>query len=270
MLLDSCGRCSIQHAVDLPSVYILGVRVDRVTFQQTLELLEAFIAQGTPHQIVTVNPEFVMLAQRNLEFRKVINQSALALPDGIGVWWASRHLGYPVPERVPGVDLVMRLAQLSARKGYRMYFLGAMPGVAARAAAVLQSRFPGAVVVGSYAGSPRIEENAAIVQRIRAQNPDILFVAFGAPTQDLWIARNLEALGVPVCVGVGGSFDYIAGVRPLAPQWMRRVGLEWFHRLITQPWRWRRMLALPVFVWRVLWSKSNWKDPRPANPPSHL
>ena len=236
-------------------MYILGVRVDCVTFRQTLELIEAFIAEGTPHQIVTVNPEFVMLAQRNAEFRRVINQSALALPDGIGVWWASRHLGRPIPERVPGVDLVVSLAQLSASKGYRMYFLGAMPGVAARAAAVLQRRFPGAVVVGSYAGSPRTEENEAIVQRIRMQRPDVLFVAFGAPAQDLWIARNLEALHVPVCVGVGGSFDYIAGVRPLAPWWMRKIGLEWFYRLVTQPWRWRRMLALPVFVWRVLRSR---------------
>lgn len=256
-------------AADASSVYILGVRVDRVTFQQTLERIETFIAQRTPHQIVTVNPEFVMLAQRNSEFRKVINQSALALPDGIGVWWASHYLGCPIPERVPGVDLVVRLAQLSAHRGYRMYFLGAMPGVAARAAAVLQARFPGAVIVGSYSGSPRMEENAAIVQRIRAQNPDILFVAFGAPAQDLWIARNLEALRVPVCIGVGGSFDYIAGVRPLAPQWMRKIGLEWFHRLVTQPWRWRRMLALPLFVWHVLWSKVRQKDYDPAAPKPH-
>lgn len=269
MLPNSCGRCSIQHAADVSSVYILGVRVDRVTFQQTLDRIEGFIAQGTPHQIVTVNPEFVMLAQHNPEFRRVINQSALALPDGIGVWWASRYLGRPIPERVPGVDLVVRLAQLSARKGYRMYFLGAMPGVAAQAAAVLQERFPGAVIAGSYPGSPRIEENAAIVQRIQAQNPDILFVAFGAPAQDLWIARNLEALRVPVCMGVGGSFDYIAGVRPLAPQWMRNLGLEWFYRLITQPWRWRRMLALPRFVWHVLWSKTHQKDHDPADSPSH-
>ncbi|MCS7259617.1 MAG: WecB/TagA/CpsF family glycosyltransferase [Anaerolineae bacterium] len=255
---------------DVSSVYILGVRVDRVTFQQTLALIETFIAQGTPHQIVTVNPEFVMLAQRNPTFRQVINQSALALPDGIGVWWASRYLGCPVPERVPGVDLVVRLAQLSAHKGYRMYFLGAMPGVAARAAAVLQARFPGAVVAGSYSGSPRLEENTALVERIRAKDPDILFVAFGAPAQDLWIARNLETLSVPVCMGVGGSFDYIAGVRPLAPQWMRNLGLEWLYRLITQPWRWRRMLALPLFVWYVCWSRWNRKNHRLVNHSLHL
>ncbi len=256
MLRSNYGRCLILRSPDLSSLYILGVRVDRVTFGQTLALIEAFIAQGTPHQIVTVNPEFVMLAQRNAEFRQVINQSALALPDGIGVWWASRRLRCPIPERVPGVDLVVRLAQLSAAKGYRMYFLGAMPGVAARAASVLQTRFPGAVVAGHYAGSPRAEENASIVERIRAQRPDILFVAFGAPAQDLWIARNLQTLQVPVCIGVGGSFDYIAGVRPLAPQWLRKIGLEWLYRLITQPWRWRRMLVLPLFAWRVLWSRA--------------
>jgi len=236
-------------------VFILGVRVDRVTFEQVVSMVEGFIADGRPHQIVTVNPEFVMTAQHDAEFRQIINRAALALPDGAGVWWASRRLGHPVPERVPGVDLVVRLAQRSAAKGYRLYFLGAMPGVAKRAVVVLEHRFPGVAVVGAYAGSPRPKHDATIVKRVRAQRPDILFVAFGAPTQDHWIARNMERLGVPVCIGVGGSFDYIAGVRPLAPPALRHLGLEWLHRLITQPWRWRRMLALPRFAWRVMHTK---------------
>lgn len=228
------------------------MRVDGVTFEQTVALIEAFIADGRPRQITTVNPEFIMTAQRDAEFRAVINGCALALPDGVGVWWASRHLGRPLRERVPGVDLVLRLAQESAARGYRVYLLGAMPGVAERAAAGLQQRYPGVAVAGTFAGSPRPEEDADLVARIRAQRPDILLVAFGAPAQDHWIARNLDALGVPVAIGVGGSFDYIAGVQPLAPQWLRDLGLEWLHRLITQPWRWRRMLALPSFVWHVL------------------
>ena len=236
-------------------MFILGVRVDRVTFEQVVSMVEGFIADGRPHQIVTVNPEFVMAAQQDAEFRRIINRAALALPDGVGVWWASRRLGHPVPERVPGVDLVVRLAQRSAAKGYRLYFLGAMPGVAERAVAVLEHRFPGVSVVGAYAGSPRPDHDATIVKRVRAQHPDILFVAFGAPTQDHWIARNMERLGVPVCIGVGGAFDYIAGVRPLAPPALRYMGLEWLHRLITQPWRWRRMLALPRFAWRVVHTK---------------
>ncbi len=236
-------------------MHILGVRVDCVTLDQTLALIQAFIVEGRPHQIVTVNPEFVMTAQQDAEFRQIINHSALALPDGVGVWWASRRMGRPVPQRVPGVDLVVHLALLSAKKGYRMYFLGAMPGVAECAAATLGNRFPGATIVGTHAGSPSPEHDTELVDLIRAQRPDILCVAYGAPTQDRWIARNLRALGVPVCIGVGGSFDYIAGVRPLAPQWLRNLGLEWLHRLITQPWRWRRMLALPRFAWLVLLSR---------------
>jgi len=232
-------------------LFILGVRVDRITFDQTLSCIEDFIAAGGPHQIVTVNPEFVMAAQAEPEFRRIINRAALALPDGVGVCWAGRRLGQPLPERVPGVELVERLAALSARKGYRIYFLGAQPGVAERAAARLAARHAGMHVAGTHAGSPETCDDAGSLARIRAGGPHILLVAYGAPAQDYWIDRNMARLGVPVCIGVGGTFDYLAGVRPLAPRWLRRCGLEWLYRLITQPWRWRRMLALPRFAWRV-------------------
>lgn len=231
---------------------ILGVRVDPLTFDQALACVEAFIADGRPHQIVTVNPEFVMTAQSDTEFRRIINTSALALPDGVGICWASRRLARPLPERIPGVELVERLAGLSAEHGYRLFLLGAMPGVADKTVEVLRVRYPGLVVVGTHAGSPRLEDEAPIVARIQAARPHILFVAYGAPAQDHWIARNLDRLGVPVCIGIGGSFDYIAGVHARAPRWLRRLGLEWLHRLVTQPWRWRRMLALPRFAWQVL------------------
>jgi N-acetylglucosaminyldiphosphoundecaprenol N-acetyl-beta-D-mannosaminyltransferase len=235
------------------SLFILGVRVDAITFDATLAHIEGYIADGRPRQIVTVNPEFVMASQSNAEFRRVINEAALALPDGTGVWWASRRLGCPVPERVPGVDLVARLASLSAARGFRIYLLGAMPGVAEMAAKVLCDRYPGLIVAGTYAGTPRVEDEAGIIAQVRAARPHILLVAYGAPAQDLWIARNLDRMGVPVGIGVGGAFDYLAGVHPLAPRWLRRIGLEWLYRLVTQPRRWRRMLALPRFVWQVLW-----------------
>jgi N-acetylglucosaminyldiphosphoundecaprenol N-acetyl-beta-D-mannosaminyltransferase len=236
-------------------LFVLGVRIDAVTFEQVLANVEEFVADGRPHQIVTVNPEFVMAAQSDVEFRHIINSSALALPDGIGVWWASRRLGRPLPDRIPGVDLVERLAALSADRGYRLFFLGAMPDVADQAVEVLRKRYPGLAVAGAYSGSPRREDDAAIVEQVRAASPDVLFVAYGAPAQDRWIARNMDRLGVSVCIGVGGSFDYIAGVHPRAPRWMRHLGLEWLHRLITQPWRWQRMMALPRFAWQVLWSR---------------
>ena len=130
--------------------------------------------------------------------------------------------------------------------------LGAGPGVAQRTASILQARHPGLDVAGTYAGSPTDADAAEIVTRIREARPDILFVAYGAPKQDLWIAKHREALGVPVMMGVGGSFDFISGVQKRAPRWVQRVNLEWLFRLLSQPWRWRRQLALPSFAWAVM------------------
>lgn len=230
---------------------ILGVRVDRVTALETLDRIASFIAEGGPHQIVTVNPEFVMAARRDPAFRAVIEAADLCLADGVGLLWAGRILGRPLPERVAGSDLVPQIAMLAAARGWRLFLLGARPGVAARAAEALQRANPGLRVVGTYAGSPGDEEAPAVIELIRAKRPDILFVAYGAPAQDLWIARHRAALQTPVMMGVGGAFDFLAGVTRRAPRWMRQAGLEWLHRLICQPWRWRRMLALPHFAARV-------------------
>jgi N-acetylglucosaminyldiphosphoundecaprenol N-acetyl-beta-D-mannosaminyltransferase len=136
--------------------------------------------------------------------------------------------------------------------GWSVYFLGAAPGVAERAAQVLAVRYPGLRIAGAYAGSPADAETHEIMTRVRTAAPDILFVAFGAPRQDLWIACHLDELRVPVMMGVGGAFDHIAGVRRRAPHWIQRLNLEWLFRLVTQPWRWRRQLALPRFIWAVL------------------
>jgi len=240
-----------------PTATILNVNVHAVTNAHTLDLIEQFIASGRPHQLTTVNPEFVVEAQRDEEFRRIINGAALALPDGIGLLKAARFLGTsPLPERVPGSDLVVRLAELSHRRGYRIYFLGAWEGVAEKAIHNLKQRYPKLQVAGCYAGSPALEENEAIVQRILPTHPDILLVAYGAPRQDKWIVRNLERLQIPVCIGVGGSFDFIAGTAKRAPLWMQKLNLEWLHRLIQQPWRWRRIWnAVAVFSWLVLKSK---------------
>lgn len=232
-------------------ITILGIRVDDVTNDETLGLIESYIATREPRQIATVNPEFIMAAQQDTEFRALLQHTALNLPDGVGVVWAARRLGHPLRERVAGSDLIALIAERAGRAGWKVYFLGAAEGVAQKAADVLKSRYPGFDGVGVFSGSPRIEEEKAIIDRVRAAAPDVLLVAYGAPAQDKWIARNLSKLNVPVCLGVGGSFDFIAGITQRAPQWMQRLGLEWLHRLIRQPWRWRRMLALPRFVWSV-------------------
>lgn len=240
-----------------PTATILNVKVHALTKTQTLDIIEQFIASRRPHQLVTVNPEFVIAAQHDNEFRQIINNAALALPDGMGLLKATHFLKTtPLPERVSGSDLVVSLAELSHRQGYRLYFLGAGEGVAEQAVAKLKTPYPNLNVAGCYAGSPSLAENEAIVQRILAAQPDILLVAYGAPQQDKWIAHNLDRLQVPVSIGVGGSFDFIAGTARRAPRWVQNLGLEWLHRLIMQPWRWRRIWnAVPRFSWLIFWSK---------------
>lgn len=237
----------------IESLRVLGVRVDCVTTAQTIALMDEMIASRRPHQAVTVNPEFVMRAQRDATFRVVLEEADLALPDGQGILWAARRLGRPLPERVTGSDTTPLLAQLCAQRGYRPFLLGAAPGVAERAAQALIRANPALQVAGTYAGSPAPAEEDEIVERILTARPDVLLVAYGAPAQDVWIHRNLQRLGVPLCMGVGGTLDFIAGVTPRAPLWMRQRGLEWLYRLLRQPRRWRRMLALPrfaVLIWR--------------------
>ena len=237
-------------------VIILDVPVHPVTFAGFLDAVARFIAEGEPRQICTANPEFVMTAQRQPEFKVVLQQADLVLPDGVGLLWAAKRLGRTLPERVTGSDGIYLLAERAAGEGWRLFLLGAQPGVAEKTAGILQTRFPGLHVVGTYPGSPRDEDYPEIARRIQAARPDILLVAYGAPRQDLWIARHKDDLGVPVSMGVGGAFDFVAGVQKRAPAWLIRLNLEWLWRLITQPWRWKRQLDLPRFAWSVIRSKS--------------
>jgi N-acetylglucosaminyldiphosphoundecaprenol N-acetyl-beta-D-mannosaminyltransferase len=234
-------------------VHILGVAVDDVTEGEAIRRIAGFIAAGGPHHVVTINPEFVMEARRNSAFRRVLAAADLATPDGFGLLLAARWRGELLQGRVTGVELVARIAEEGARRGWSVFLLGAAPGVAERAAAALQARAPGLRIAGCYAGSPRPADEASIRARIAAARPDVLLVAYGHPAQDLWIARNQPLLRVPVAIGVGGAFDYLAGVVPRAPAWLRRLGLEWLYRLLRQPGRWRRILtAVPLFLWAVL------------------
>ncbi|HSN76283.1 MAG TPA: WecB/TagA/CpsF family glycosyltransferase [Anaerolineae bacterium] len=243
---------SVQSAASsYPCVNILGVRVDAVTYGDVLDIINRWIEQRGPHQIATANPEFVMAAQSDAEFHQALLNADLCVADGVGLLWAARRLGAQLPERVTGSDLVPLVAEAAAQRGWRLYLLGAAAGVAEQTAHELEQRSPGLRIVGVYAGSPAEAEATAIVQRVTAAAPDVLLVAYGAPAQDLWVARHKVALGVPVMMGVGGAFDHIVGVQRRAPLWVQHMHLEWLWRLVTQPWRWRRQLALPRFVWAV-------------------
>lgn len=237
---------------DLTTITILQIPVHNVTFAETIAFIESFIQEKTPHQICTVNPEFVMAAQQDVEFRSILQKADLCLPDGIGIVWAAKWLKSPLHERVTGSDLVPMIAREAASRGWKLFFLGAEAGVADRAAQILRERHPQLNVVGARAGSPHPADDDESIRLIGATQPDILFVAYGAPAQDKWIQRNRPRVGVPVMMGVGGSFDFISGVAARAPRWIQNIGLEWLHRLIQQPWRWKRMLALPRFVVRVM------------------
>jgi len=231
------------HAVD-----ILGVRVDDVTYAEALGTLRQAIEQRAPHIVTTPNPEFIMLARRDAAFRAVLNRAALNIPDGIGLVLAARLAGDRLRAHVQGTDLVLMLADESAARGERWFLLGGFGQVAERAAAALSARFPGLVIAGALSGSPLPSDDEAMRARIRAAGRvDVLLVAYGAPKQEDWLDRNLAELRIPVGIGVGGVFNYLSGEAVRAPGWVRRIHLEWLHRLITQPWRWRRQLALPAF-----------------------
>jgi len=235
-----------------PAVRILGVPVHDVTHDETLHWIATWIRRGGAHQIATVNPEFVMAARHNPSFAAALERADLCLADGVGITLAARYLGHPLRERVTGIELVEGLAGRAAAKGWRIFLLGAAPGVAERAAEVLADRYPGLIICGTYAGSPIRDKEQPIAHMVRESGADVLLVAYGAPAQDLWLARNLEQTGAAVGIGVGGTFDYVAGVVRRAPAWACHLGLEWLVRLLRQPWRWRRQLALPHFALLVL------------------
>lgn len=244
---------------------VLGLPVDLVEMDTLLGSVAEWIAEsratdtatqplhsmGTERrtrQIVTLNPEMVMAARRDPTLAATIRSADVVTADGIGVVWALQLRGVRTARRLAGVDLLEAFAALAARRGYRVYLLGAAPGVAQAAAECLKARHPGLDVVGTYSGSPRREDERDTLARIRAVQPDAVFVAFGSPAQEAWIARNQAHLGAAVAIGVGGAFDFLAGRVPRAPAPLRRAGLEWLYRLWREPWRWRRMLALPRFA----------------------
>ena len=244
------------------AVRILGITVDCVDFAGLLDRLEWWVVQRRAHgsaqpcrQVCTVNPEFIVDAQNDPAFGAVLRRADLRVPDGVGVLWAADLLGAALSERVTGSDGIYRIAERAAARGWRVFFLGAAPGVALRTAGRLRELYPGLIVAGAYDGSPHDDDWPAMRGWLQSTQPDILFVAYGHPKQDFWIDHHRADLPAAVALGVGGAFDFVAGVTVRAPRWMRRLGLEWLHRLIRQPWRWRRMVKLPVFVVRVLRQK---------------
>lgn len=259
---------------------VLDIRFDNVTVEETLDFIFEHINRGKKGYICTPNPEMLLEAQNNNEFKRVLNHSLLNIPDGIGILWAATHVKnkssklkafFTLPlialvpglfkkvliERVTGSDLMIKIAREAARANKNIFLLGAAEGIAEMAAKKLKKLYPGLVVAGTYAGSPSPNEEDKIINKINSASVDILFVAYGAPRQEMWIAKTLKRLNnVKIAIGVGGAFDFISGKMKRAPKWMQKLGLEWLYRLIQQPSRWKRIynatIKFPIKVIKKL------------------
>ena len=227
-------------------IEILGVGIDVLTMDQAVSTVRRWLTEPEKRMIFTVNPEIIMLAKDDSDFSRTLNQADMVTADGIGVVMAAKKLGTPLPERVAGYDLQLRLF---AETEASYYFLGAAEGVAAEAAQKIMAKYPTAKVLGTHNGYFKdIEEIAGEINRCA---PDILLVGLGAKKQEELIARCKDRLNAKVFIGVGGSFDGFSGRVKRAPQFFIRLHLEWFYRLLKQPSRWRRMLKLPQFLREV-------------------
>ncbi len=234
---------------------ILGIPVDSITMSETVEKIRAFIEEDSVHTIYTPNAEIIMVARRDPQLRSILTNADMLTADGAGVVLASKILGRSVPEKVSGVDLIREVFKAYAPKGLRCFLFGSKPGVAEEAAVKIIDDYPGIVIAGCRNGYFTADEDEEIVNTINAANADILLVALGAPKQEKWISDHKDKLNVKVCIGVGGAIDVISGRVKLAPDFFRRNGLEWLYRLYKEPWRARRMLSLPRFMIRVIWSR---------------
>ncbi len=219
--------------------------------QPTLDRIGELVEAGGHHLVATVNPEFIMRANRDDAFARVLDSADLCLADGAGVVWAARRQGCKMSGPVTGTDMILPLAGMCAARGFRLFLLGAAPGVAVELASKLRAEHP-RLEVAAHAGSPDRAGDDEALNLIRAHRTQVLLVAFGAPKQELWIDRLKDRLDIAVGIGVGGAFDYLTGRVRRAPRWMRKAGLEWLFRLAHQPWRARRMAVLPVYALKVL------------------
>ena len=241
----------------IPRANILGVGVSAINMEIALRTVEAWIARQECRYVCVTGVHGVMESWRDSTIRHIHNSAGLVTPDGMPLVWLSRLMGFRQVERVYGPDLMLTVCERSAQQGYRHFFYGGAPGVAEKLLSRLQSRFPGLKVAGVYSPPFRTltpEEDEAVVERINTANTDIVWVGMSTPKQERWMSEHRERLNAPVLIGVGAAFDFHAGLKTQAPDWMQQSGLEWLFRLATEPSRlWRRYLVNnPWFLWLVL------------------
>jgi len=240
--------------VNPPDVTIAGIRVEVIDEAAALDRIESMIATGRPHLMVVVNASKLVLASEDPELQRIISSADLVTADGMSVVWGARLLGARLPGRVTGIDTMEKLVARAADRAWRVFFLGAKQEALDGAISVLKARHPSLVVAGSRNGYFAGREDE-IIAMVREAKPHLLFVAMGSPAQERFLSANLEAMAVPFSLGVGGSFDHVAGISRRAPVWMQRIGMEWLYRFASEPRRlWRRYLIgntrFALLLWR--------------------
>lgn len=225
---------------------ILGIKIDDVASGKVVEIVEKWMGGKTKHCIVTPNPEIVVMAQKDKELKKIINNADLAIPDGIGL-----KLATDIENTSPGVDVMEELVKMASDKGFTVGLLGGKKGVAEKCAERLLRKYPKLKVIFAESGGEVSKDGKLLKypKSLKLLNCDLLFVAFGPPKQEKWIAKNLKKLDVKVAMGVGGAFDFLSGRILRAPKWMSKLGLEWLFRLAVQPWRFKRQFVLLKYIW---------------------
>lgn len=236
-------------------VNILGVNIDNVSMSEAVIRVESFLISDKFNMVFTPNAEIVMAARKNPDLMKILNSADLVVPDGVGVVLASKINGNPVKEKVAGFELLKKMLNEADKKGYKIYFLGGKPGIANKAIDNTKSNYKNINFVGSNDGYFSKDNEQEIIDKINNSGADLLVVALGAPKQEYWIYENKNRLKVKAAIGVGGSFDILAGVSKRAPKIFIKLGLEWLYRLLKEPWRYKRMMDLPKFALCVINTK---------------
>ncbi|WHY71628.1 WecB/TagA/CpsF family glycosyltransferase [Fictibacillus enclensis] len=247
------------------TVNILGINFINTTVKQFVHTLGTHIENREKTFVVTANPEIVMDARKNETLMNIIQGADYVTADGIGIVKSAGLLGVPLPERVPGFDVTMRLLKLANKKGLSVYLLGGKDRVVEKAADRIKSDFPNVKIAGYHHGYFDLADDQ-IMKTVESTKPDIILVALGAPRQEQWISKSMPSFDHGIFIGVGGTFDVIAGEAKRAPEIWQKMNLEWFYRLVRQPSRWKRQMALPQFAFKILQQKLQ-KNITPADKP---
>ena len=240
---------------DLPCIRLLGVKVHCVDMESAIETIRGYVHSGKPHLIVTADASGIVLAQRDEDFRSLVNEADLVTPDSSGILLGARWLGAPLREKVSGVDMAREVCRIAAQEGFSVFLLGGAPGIAEAAGRKLRESYPGLAIAGTRDGFFPPSEDADVAKAIRDSGALLLLVAMGIPRQEKWIRDHLNQLGVCAAMGVGGTLDVFSGKVKRAPVWMQRHGLEWAYRLARDPRKISKVATLPRFLAMVLREK---------------